>query len=156
MNIRLRKWEIKDLYNAVKKSYNITDVLRNLELCITGGNHKTVKKYIGELNIDTSHFDKNACRRRTAAKNARPLSDILIKNSTYKGRYRLKKRLLKSGILNKICYECGQKPLWNNKLLVLQLDHVNGIKNDLRIENLRILCPNCHSQTDNFAGKSSF
>jgi Zn finger protein HypA/HybF involved in hydrogenase expression len=81
-----------------------------------------------------------------------PLTDILVENSPY-NRASLKKRLLKDGILLNKCHECGIGPSWNDKLLVLQIDHINGINNDNRLENLRILCPNCHTQTNSFAGK---
>ena len=66
---------------------------------------------------------------------------------------RLKERLVKEGILEYKCAECGISK-WNNKPLSLHLDHINGINNDHRIENLRFLCPNCHSQTDTYAGKN--
>jgi 5-methylcytosine-specific restriction endonuclease McrA len=50
---------------------------------------------------------------------------------------------------------CGQQPMWNGKQLVLILDHINGINNDNRLENLRLLCPNCNSQTPTFAGRNA-
>jgi 5-methylcytosine-specific restriction endonuclease McrA len=51
------------------------------------------------------------------------------------------------------CANCGIKE-WNNLPLSLQLDHINGVNNDHRLENLRFLCPNCHSQTDTYSGKN--
>jgi len=81
------------------------------------------------------------------------LEDVLVENSTY-NRSKLKSRLLEDEILKNICYECGQPPEWNGKPLALQLEHINGVSNDNRLENLAILCPNCHSQTDTFAGKN--
>jgi hypothetical protein len=83
-----------------------------------------------------------------------PLEEALVENSTY-SRVLLKKRLIKEGILIEECSECGQGPEWNGKPLVLQLDHKNGINNDNRKVNLRLLCPNCHSQTETFAGRNS-
>lgn len=81
-----------------------------------------------------------------------PLSEILVENSNY-NRQRLKKRLIEEGIMEDVCAVCEQLPYWNNRELVLQLDHINGNGKDNRIENLRIICPNCHSQTSTFAGK---
>lgn len=78
-----------------------------------------------------------------------PLKDILVENSTYQST-KLKKRLVDEGIKKDCCEICGQGNTWNDKLLVLQLDHINGIHTDNRLENLRIVCPNCHTQTDTF------
>ena len=65
----------------------------------------------------------------------------------------LKERLVKEKYLEYKCAECGITE-WNGKPLSLHLDHINGINNDHRIENLRFLCPNCHSQTNTYAGKN--
>ncbi len=78
-----------------------------------------------------------------------PLKDILVENSSYQST-KLKKRLVDEGIKQDRCEICGQGNKWNDKLLVLQLDHINGIHTDDRLENLRIVCPNCHTQTDTF------
>jgi 5-methylcytosine-specific restriction endonuclease McrA len=78
----------------------------------------------------------------------------LVNGSRYP-RYLLKERLFKENIYNNICFMCNQVPEWNSKKLTLQIDHINGISNDNRIENLRVLCPNCHSQTSTYAGKNN-
>ncbi len=65
----------------------------------------------------------------------------------------LKNRLLAEGLLENKCYECGQLPWWNNKPLTLQLDHVDGNKRNSKLENLRILCPHCHTQTPTWGRK---
>lgn len=88
------------------------------------------------------------------AKKSVPLNEILEgRRPTYKTGT-LRKRLLAHGILDNSCSECGIGPEWNGKSLTLELDHINGINNDHRLENLRILCPNCHSQTSTFRGKN--
>jgi len=86
-------------------------------------------------------------------KNKRQLSEVMVENSSY-GRGHLKSRLIKEGILKEICAECGQAAVWKGRRLVLVIDHINGVNNDHRLDNLRLLCPNCNSQTDTFAGKN--
>ena len=84
------------------------------------------------------------------------LSHLLVENSSSGiSTSRFKKRLIKEGLLEEKCYECGIGPIWNGKALVLQIDHTNGVSNDNRISNLRILCPNCHSQTHTYAGRNN-
>lgn len=117
-----------------------------------GGNFITLKNRLHEDNIDYSHFDPNRGKRNSGPKRACPLSEVLIKDSNYK-RGHLKKRLIKEGILEYKCSKCGIHE-WNNESLSLILDHINGVYNDNRIENLRLLCPNCNSQTDTFAGRN--
>jgi 5-methylcytosine-specific restriction endonuclease McrA len=80
----------------------------------------------------------------------RPLHEFLASSTT---RWHVRVRLLREGLLREECYECGLRT-WRGRPLSLQLDHVNGIKNDHRLENLRFLCPNCHSQTDTFGVKN--
>ncbi|MNM09740.1 HNH endonuclease [compost metagenome] len=82
------------------------------------------------------------------------LEDILVINSTYKNTNRLKDWIVREGLLKYECQECGISPEWNGKPLRLQLDHINGVNNDNRLENLRILCPNCHTQTENYSARN--
>lgn len=84
----------------------------------------------------------------------RPLAEILIENGQRGKAQRVKLRLVSEGIKIDICEICGLRPEWNSKSLVLQLDHRNGKCTDWRLENLQILCPNCHSQTSTFAGRN--
>ena len=82
-----------------------------------------------------------------------PLDEILDGKHGYYPTLKLKKRLIKDGILEYKCDECGLDS-WNNKNIVLQLDHINGISNDHRLNNLRLMCPNCHSQTETYCGRN--
>lgn len=79
--------------------------------------------------------------------------DVFVENSTY-ARHNIKKRLIKQKLIEYKCSLCPNEGFHNEKPLVLQLDHVNGINNDNRLENLRFLCPNCHSQQETFAAKN--
>lgn len=81
----------------------------------------------------------------------RPLEEVFTENSTYT-RSHLASRILKHKLKEPICSECGVGQEWNGKPLTLQVDHINGVSDDHRLDNLRFLCPNCHSQTETFAG----
>jgi DNA-binding CsgD family transcriptional regulator/5-methylcytosine-specific restriction endonuclease McrA len=81
-----------------------------------------------------------------------PISELLVEG-TYRGRFNLKARLLKEGLKANRCERCGVGE-WCGEPLTLALHHINGRRNDNRLENLELLCPNCHSQTDNYAGRN--
>lgn len=104
------------------------------------------------MNLDITHFNKYS--KASLAKRNRPLEEILVENSNYTNNSSLKKRLLEEGLLKYECYECHISE-WNGKPLSLQLDHINGNNSDNRLENLRFLCPNCHSQTETFSGRNA-
>lgn len=78
---------------------------------------------------------------------------VFVENSDYP-RHRIKARVIEQKMLDHSCQECGLQHIWNGKHISLQLDHINGVNNDHRIENLRFLCPNCHSQQDTYAAKN--
>lgn len=82
-----------------------------------------------------------------------PNEIIFVENSNHP-RHRVKERIIKENLLPYECSSCSNTGSWQNKKLVLQLDHINGVNNDNRIENLRFLCPNCHSQEDTYAAKN--
>lgn len=140
---------------AVKNSETITETLTNLNL--KKGSFEHLKKYIKQYNIDTSHFNPNKKRIKTLKERSNsikiPLHEILVENSSY-NRTRLKNRLYKEGLKKKNCELCGQDESWHGKKMSLILDHINGIWNDNRIQNLRIVCPNCNATLDTHAGKN--
>jgi hypothetical protein len=130
---------------AASKSYSET--LRRLELCTSGGNWRTIKRYAEQWGISTAHFDPDAGRRAGGRKRARPLSEILVEGSTYH-RVHLKHRLYREGLKARRCELCGQGEDWHGRRMSLIIDHVNGVRNDHRLENLRIVCPNCAATLD--------
>lgn len=82
-----------------------------------------------------------------------PLDEILEGLHPHYQTFKLNKRLLKEGIFENVCSVCGISD-WNGQSLSMQLDHINGISSDHKIDNLRLICPNCHSQTPTFCGKN--
>ena len=119
-----------------------------LELAnLTGFGRTTITRWIKQkkIDIDISHF-KGARNRFTKIEN------LLVKSEKRKNGP-VKSCILREGLLDYVC-ECGQQPMWLGKELVLEMDHVNGDATDNRLENLRFLCPNCHSQTPTSKGKN--
>ena len=150
-----RRYTDDQFINAIKQSFSMAQVLRSLGLSATGANYKLAKLRIKKMNLDNSHFTGQSHMRgkKNTWTKSIPLKDILIENSEYLWTNSLKKRLLKDGLLDYKCYNCDLTE-WLGKPISLQLEHVSGNNTDNRIENLTLLCPNCHSQTKTFAGRN--
>src|SRR5262249_44260852 len=142
-----------DLAEAVRSSFSVAQVLKILGRVPTGDNYKVFYRRAKRLGLDTSHFtgQGHLKGKQHSWTPRRPLPDILVEESTYRNRAKLKSRLLKEGLLVNRCYVCGMDPVWQGQPLVLVLDHTNGAYSDNRLENLRLLCPNCNSQQATFA-----
>ena len=137
---------------AVAASASYAEVLRRLGLRAAGGNHRTVRKYVEDIwRIPTDHFERHAALA-TMPRRAVPLEDVLVAGSTYH-RGHLKRRLLAEGFKQPICEMCGQGETWRGRRMALVLDHINGTHDDHRLENLRILCPNCNATLDTHCGR---
>lgn len=145
-----KNWTEDEFIIAVRSSHTIAEVLRKLNLRPVGGNYTTFNHYVDKLNLDTSHFTGQAhAKGKTCG--SRPkisLSAILVEGSTYRS-YHLKHRLLREGYLSYHCSGCGLST-WMGAPISLHLDHINGVNSDNRLDNLRLLCPNCHSQTPTY------
>lgn len=143
-------WNKEKLEEAIANSFNYCDVLRYLNIPLQGNNSCTLKRKIKEFNLDISHFTlKGNTRSRKYIK----AEYYLVENSIIQTD-KLKKKLLHEGIKEAKCECCGLTE-WLNKPIILQLHHVDGNKNNNKLENLQLLCPNCHSQTDNYCGNAN-
>ena len=154
-------WEIPkgEFQRLVDESSFVVDILEKLGLPKYNGNHKTFYARVEEDNISLDKFIENHRRdRKKLMKNLNQKVRILDEDFFVKGVHRnnrdIKARLLKSGEEYR-CADCGNEGFHNNKSLSLQIDHINGDRDDNRRENLQLLCPNCHSQTDTFSGKNA-
>jgi len=154
--MRKKTWTNEQFIEAVNNNKSRAGVLKELGLKPIGGNYKTVNSNIDILGLDTSHWTGQG---HLKGKNhnwskKREFSDILVKNSDYLNTTNLKRRLINENLLDNKCVSCGLCDKWNGEEITLQLDHINGESTDNRLENLRILCPNCHSQTKTFTGRN--
>lgn len=144
----------EQLREAVENSKNVGQAIRYMTGSLSGAKYTTVKKYIDMWGISTEHFDANDKYRKQAARIETPLSEILVKDSPYLGKnQQIKKKLLAANMIDDVCSLCGLGNEYNGLPLVLQLDHINGDNRDNRIDNLRIVCPNCHTQTKTWGNK---
>lgn len=145
------KYSKEILEKVVNSSNNFSEVTRKLGMKPFYGNRQTVKKYILSFNINTDHFRMTSKGR---ANKKTDLKDILIENSPYIYTTNLKDKLYNEGIKDRICEICGQNENWNGGKISLILDHINGRNNDNRIENLRIVCPNCNASLPTHGGRN--
>lgn len=152
------KYELtkEQLQKAVDNSLSIAQVCRELNIVPVGGNYKTVKAKLLLFNISTSHFTGQGWNVGKKYKffGKKYTDDQIFKVDSECGSNKsVKNRLLEKGRLTYKCNCCGISD-WNNKSITLELNHINGNNTDNSIQNLELLCPNCHSQTDTFRSKN--
>ena len=140
--------------NIIKSSTNVSEVLFKLGYSVKGNSwgFSQVRKRMDDLNISPSEFKgKSAMVEKTKQSNL--TAEMLFKENCKHNRNCLRRFIIKNNILPYRCEICGTSE-WNGKTLSLEIDHINGINNDNRLENLRFLCPNCHSQTTTYGSRN--
>jgi 5-methylcytosine-specific restriction endonuclease McrA len=154
--MKRRCWTDEQFRDAVARHSNFTDVLRALGLRPAGGNHRAMKVHAARLGVDLRHFSTERRRRGIDAyrEGIRIDAGMAFVNRSAVSRSVIR-RLARTVLSPYACAACGNEGSWLGKPLTLQLDHANGEAEDHRLENLRWLCPNCHSQTRTFAGRGS-
>ncbi len=153
--MRKRSWTANQLKEAVKSSLSYRQVLSKLGLREAGGNYEQVKKYIREYKLNKKHFKGRVWNKglRGIGHPRISLEKILVKNSFFQS-FKLKKRLFAAGLKPQQCEKCGWAEKTKDGYLPLELDHINGNRHDNRLENLRVLCPNCHSLQPTHRGRN--
>ena len=152
---RKKKWNKDDLIKAVSLSHSKRQVLSRLKLVEAGGNYQQISKYIALYKINTSHFlgQRSNLGKIIPRKPIYSLKEILVKNSTFQS-FKLKKRLFLEKVKEEKCELCGWAKVSIDGRMPLELDHINGDHSDNRIQNLRILCQNCHSLQPTHRGRN--
>lgn len=145
------QWSKEKLASTIAESSSFYEVVEKLGLSTQAGtNAYRIKNRALEYGYDFSHF----VPRISVRKPTLSLEEILVENSTYTNTDRIRKRLIASGMKDSRCESCGASE-WMEHKLPLELDHINGIKTDNRISNLKVLCPNCHSITPTWKGRNA-
>lgn len=146
------KYTKEQIENAVKNSASIAKSLEKLGVLPVGGNYKIIKKYIKLYEVDISHFTGQGWLRGQKPGPKRPIEDYLSNNYPIAS-YKLKDRIIKDGIKQHQCELCGNTK-WLEEKIPLELHHIDGKHENNKLENLQLLCPNCHSMTDNYRGRA--
>ena len=152
---RARTYTDERFVEVVKNNFSVRECLKQLGVRPTGGNYQVFHRRVSDLKLDVSHFmGQGYLKGKSQDWNPTiPLDDILSGKTPYNNSHKLKQRLIKEGVKEHKCEMCNNTE-WLGKPIALELEHTNGIHTDNRIENLKLLCPNCHSTTTTYRGKN--
>lgn len=151
---------METITNIIKNSRNRLEVLKKIGWDTRTYGYRKLNRYIKNNSIDISHFETRSQQyERTKdlilSNKKIPLDKILVSGSTYQNTTNLKHKLYDEGLKQPICEECGQDENWRGKHINMILDHINGVHDDNRLENLRIVCPNCNAALPTHCGRNS-
>ena len=148
------KFDPDAIQKAVQSSYSIAGTLRLLGLRAAGGNYATIKRLILAWHVDVAHWTGSGHRKgsKIPVVPARPLIELLRRDGPT-NTDKLRKRLIREGLFQPLCSNCGFAT-WLGKPIPLELDHRDGDRNNQELENLRLLCPNCHALTPTYRGRN--
>jgi hypothetical protein len=147
----LRECSPAEIELAVSEGRSFAEVMRKLNLR-PGGTQARLKARVEALRLDTSHFLGAAWSRGRKLGPRKPIPPLLVPGRLIKTS-RLRQRLILTGLKKPICEAC-LRGFWNGRPIPLELDHINGKRDDNRLRNLRLLCPNCHAQTSTYRGRN--
>jgi 5-methylcytosine-specific restriction endonuclease McrA len=150
--MKLRKYTVEQLTEAVRTSFSYRQTLIKLGVVPAGGNYEIIKKAIAHFNLDSSHFRGQGWNKGQKFAPKRPI-EVYLSNEVPIGSYKLKKRLLDEGLMDPVCTNCHLEE-WLGLPIPLELDHINGDSSNNNLDNLRLLCPNCHALTPTYRGKN--
>lgn len=146
-------YNIEEFKKAIEESYSISQALTKLGLSPKGGNYRVFKRFQTLYDIDISHFTgQRHMKGKKNTSQVKPLSEILVKDFDYNSN-KLRKRLIEEGLKEHKCECCGLTE-WLGDPIPLELDHIDGDHCNNTIENLKVLCPNCHAKTPTYRGKN--
>lgn len=151
---RRRRWTEEQLAAAVAAELGVAGVLRRLGLRAAGGNYGNIGRAIKAAQLSTNHFSQRGHLQRRHNPHAprTPLAQILVSGSAFRSS-QLRKRLVQESVLAAQCSGCLRVD-WLGRPIPLELDHVDGDRHNNQLENLRLLCPNCHAMTPTYRGKN--
>ena len=147
-------YSIDDVRQAVIDNKSVAGVLRQLGLRPIGGNYRTINRIIADHKIDTSHFTGQGWNVGLSFKPNKGIAEdaLFVRESSYKCSWRLREHYKKTTGIDR-CERCGLDT-WQDQSIPLEIHHINGINTDNRLENLQLLCPNCHALTNNYRGRA--
>jgi HNH endonuclease len=153
--MRIRKYTDQQFIDAVKNNFSVRTALKELGLAPAGGSYKLFHARVKKMGLDTSHFtgQGHLKGKENMWHPKIPLEEILVRNSKYHNTSGLRRRLVKEGFLENKCSRCGIDN-WQGEELSLHLDHIDGDNSNNERDNLRLLCPNCHSLTPTYCGRN--